>query len=158
MTESSESYLASSMAAAIASSQQPSSRSPLATRSARPCAQSKTACGLCCALVCWVYGCRQTQSGYGRSSAVAWLPASDDLVADCPEPLVFMGLDMAGTAHFAADVSYLAPPDHPPAEFIDRHTLDLSQTRKFIDLRAIMAEIDHHFACAGTRDTPSNCE
>ncbi|MGR3523583.1 MAG: NAD(+) diphosphatase [Paracoccus sp. (in: a-proteobacteria)] len=77
---------------------------------------------------------------------LAWLPASDDLVADCPEPLVFMGLDMAGTAHFAADVSYLAPPDHPPAEFIDRHTLDLSQTRKFIDLRAIMAEIDHRDA------------
>ncbi|MEM8756111.1 MAG: NAD(+) diphosphatase, partial [Pseudomonadota bacterium] len=51
-----------------------------------------------------------------------------------------------GLAHFAADVSYIAPPDEKPAEFVDRRTLDLSDSRKFIDLRAIMGEIDHRDA------------
>lgn len=77
---------------------------------------------------------------------LAWLSATDPLILDCPEPVVFMGLDEAGTAHFAADVSYIAPPDMAPAEFVDRRTLDLSETRKFIDLRAIMGEIDHRDA------------
>lgn len=77
---------------------------------------------------------------------LAWLPATDRLIADCPEPVVFMGLDACNRAHFAADVSSLAPPDEHPAEFIDRQTLDLTETRKFIDLRAIMAEIDHRDA------------
>lgn len=77
---------------------------------------------------------------------LAWLPATDRLIADCPEPVVFMGLDSEHRAHFAADVSGLAPPDEHPAEFIDRQTLDLTETRKFIDLRAIMAEIDHRDA------------
>lgn len=77
---------------------------------------------------------------------LAWLPAAEELVAACPEPTVFMGLDERGVAHFAADVSYLAPPDQHPAEFIDRQTLDLSETRKFVDLRAIMADIDHRDA------------
>jgi NAD+ diphosphatase len=77
---------------------------------------------------------------------LAWLSATEDLVVDCPEPTVFMGLDDAGVAHFAADVSYLAPPDEHPAQFIDDQTLDLSETRKFIELRAIMADIDHRDA------------
>lgn len=77
---------------------------------------------------------------------LAWLDATDGLIADCPEPLLFMGLDDAGVAHFAADVSYLAPPDEKPAAFIDQQTLDLSETRKFIELRAIMGDIDHRDA------------
>lgn len=77
---------------------------------------------------------------------LAWLPATDDLVTACPEPVVFMGLDVDGVAHFAIDVSFLAPPESRPAEFVDQATLDLSETRKFIDLRAIMAEIDHRDA------------
>ncbi|MCF3973649.1 NAD(+) diphosphatase [Paracoccus salsus] len=77
---------------------------------------------------------------------LAWLSAVDPLILACPEPLLFMGLDEAGTAHFAADLSHLAPPDQAPAAFIDHQTLDLSETRKFIDLRAIMADIDHRDA------------
>lgn len=77
---------------------------------------------------------------------LAWVSATDALIVDCPEPVVFMGLDEAGVAHFAADVSSIAPPDTAPAEFVDRRTLDLSETRKFIDLRAIMGEIDHRDA------------
>ncbi|MBU3031401.1 NAD(+) diphosphatase [Paracoccus marinaquae] len=77
---------------------------------------------------------------------LAWLSAGEALVRDCPEPVVFMGLDDAGLAHFAADVSSIAPPDEAPAEFVDKRTLDLSETRKFIELRAIMGEIDHRDA------------
>lgn len=77
---------------------------------------------------------------------LAWLSATDKLIADCPEPLVFMGLDDDGLGHFAADVSYIAPPDETPAEFVDKRTLDLSETRKFIDLRAIMGDIDYRDA------------
>ncbi len=74
---------------------------------------------------------------------LAWLSAAEDLVTACPEPGVFMGLDGAGRAHFAADVSYLAPADGHPATFIDARTLDLSESRKFIDLRAVMADMTH---------------
>lgn len=77
---------------------------------------------------------------------LAWLSATEKLITDCPEPVVFMGLDDAGIAHFAADVSAIAPPDESPADFVDSRTLDLSETRKFIDLRAIMGEIDHRDA------------
>lgn len=77
---------------------------------------------------------------------LTWLSATDRLIADCPEALVFMGLDEGGLAHFAADVSYIAPPDETPAEFVDKRTLDLSETRKFIELRAIMGDIDHRDA------------
>lgn len=77
---------------------------------------------------------------------LSWVSATDALVADSPEAPVFMGLDDEGLAHFAADVSYIAPPDEKPAEFVDRTTLDLSETRKFVDLRAIMGEIDHRDA------------
>lgn len=75
-----------------------------------------------------------------------WVSATDALVADSPAPPVFMGVDDDDLAHFAADVSYIAPPDEKPAEFVDRRTLDLTETRKFVDLRAIMGEIDHRDA------------
>lgn len=73
---------------------------------------------------------------------LSWLSVVEPLVSESPEPPLFLGLDDAGVAHFAADVSYIAPPDEKPAEFVDRRTLDLSEERKFIDLRAIMGEID----------------
>lgn len=77
---------------------------------------------------------------------LTWLSATEALVADCPEPPVFMGLDDDGIAHFAADVSHVAPPDESPSDFVDRRTLDLSETRKFVDLRAILGEVDHRDA------------
>lgn len=78
---------------------------------------------------------------------LSWVSAQDNLITESPAPHVFMGIDPDdGRAHFAADVSYIAPPDEKPAEFVDRRTLDLSETRKFIDLRAIMGEIDHRDA------------
>ncbi|WBU63032.1 NAD(+) diphosphatase [Paracoccus aerodenitrificans] len=77
---------------------------------------------------------------------LVWLSTDDPLVADSCGDSVFMGLDDAGRAHFATDVSHIAPPDQQPAEFVDRRTLALSETRKFIDLRSIMGEIDHRDA------------
>lgn len=77
---------------------------------------------------------------------LAWLSAAEELVRDCPTAPLFMGLDADGLAHFAIDASHIAPPEESPADFVDRRTLDLSETRKFIDLRAIMGEIDHRDA------------
>ncbi|QIE57103.1 NAD(+) diphosphatase [Pikeienuella piscinae] len=77
---------------------------------------------------------------------LTWLSAADRLVTESPEPPLFMGLDERGVAYFAADVSHIAPPDEKPAEFVDRRTLDLSEKRKFVDLRAIMGDIHHHDA------------
>ncbi|WP_340107903.1 NAD(+) diphosphatase [Pikeienuella sp. HZG-20] len=77
---------------------------------------------------------------------LAWLSAAEPLVVDCPEAPIFMGIDEAGVSYFTADVSHIAPPDEKPASFVDRRTLDLSATRKFIDLRAIMGDIDHRDA------------
>lgn len=77
---------------------------------------------------------------------LAWLASNDPLIADSDQAPIFMGLDSNGTSHFAADVSYIAPPDQEPSSFLDNRTLDLSETRKFIDLRSIMAEIDHRDA------------
>lgn len=77
---------------------------------------------------------------------LAWLAPKDALITDCPEAPVFMGLDADGVAHFAADVSYLAPVGESLSDFVDRATFDLSETRKFIELRAIMGDIDHRDA------------
>ncbi|SET95446.1 NAD(+) diphosphatase [Paracoccus homiensis] len=77
---------------------------------------------------------------------LAWLAPNDALIADSPEAPVFMGLDADGIAHFAADVSYLAPVDESPSDFISNATLDLSETRKFVELRSIMGDIDHRDA------------
>lgn len=77
---------------------------------------------------------------------LSWVSAKDALVTDSPEEPIFMGVDDDDLAHYAVDVSYIAPPDEKPAEFVDRRTLDLSETRKFVDLRAIMGEIDHRDA------------
>ncbi|MEX2518096.1 MAG: NAD(+) diphosphatase [Paracoccaceae bacterium] len=77
---------------------------------------------------------------------LAWLSATDALVSESAEAPIFMGIDDEGTGHFAVDVSNIAPPDEKLAEFVDRRTLDLSETRKFIELRAIMGEIDHRDA------------
>lgn len=76
---------------------------------------------------------------------LAWISATDDLVAEADAGSL-LGVDTDGVAHFAVDVSHIAPPDEKPAEFVDKRTLDLSETRKFIDLRAIMGELDHRDA------------
>ena len=78
----------------------------------------------------------------GDGPRLAWMPATDPLIAEGPEPVVFLGLDDAGRAHFAADLSHIAPPDTEPAEFVDRRTLDLSDSRSFIDLRTVMGDMD----------------
>lgn len=72
---------------------------------------------------------------------LGWVAASDDIVANAPDKPLFLGLDETGAAYFAVEASYLAPPEETPAEFIDRSTLELSETRKFIDLRAILGEV-----------------
>lgn len=66
---------------------------------------------------------------------LAWLSSADPLIAEGPEPAVFLGLDAGGIAHFAVDVSHLAQPDDTPAELPD--------SRIFIELRTVMAEMDH---------------
>lgn len=74
---------------------------------------------------------------------LAWLSATDDLITGAPDPSSLLGVDDRGVAHFAADVSHIAPPDEHPADFVDQRTLDLSDTRKFIDLRAIMGDLQY---------------
>lgn len=83
---------------------------------------------------------------YDTGPRLTWISALDELITESSEAPVFMGLDDQNTAHFAADVSYIAPADEKPAEFVDKRTLDLSDSRKFVDLRAIMGEIDHRDA------------
>lgn len=73
---------------------------------------------------------------------LAWLSATDELITGADLGSL-LGLDDDGVAHFAVDVSYIAPPDEKPAEFVDKRTLDLSETRKFIDLRAVLGELHH---------------
>ncbi len=77
---------------------------------------------------------------------LAWLPVTDDLITGAEIAPALLGLDKDGVAHFAADVSYIAPPDEKPAEFVDKRTLDLTETRKFVDLRAVMGEVTHEDA------------
>ncbi|MEM7269211.1 MAG: NUDIX-like domain-containing protein, partial [Pseudomonadota bacterium] len=77
---------------------------------------------------------------------LAWVSATDDLITGAEHDPALLGLDEDGLAYFAADVSYIAPPDEKPAEFVDKRTLDLSETRKFVDLRAIMGEVTHQDA------------
>lgn len=77
---------------------------------------------------------------------LAWLSATDPIAADGPEAPLFLGLDAEGTAHFAVDANHIAPPEEKPSEFVDRRTLDLSETRKFIELRAIMGDITQNDA------------
>ena len=76
---------------------------------------------------------------------LAWLSATDQLF-DGADVGSLLGVDEEGIAHFAVDASHIAPPDEKPAEFVDQRTLDLSDTRKFIDLRAVLGELDHRDA------------
>lgn len=79
----------------------------------------------------------------GAAPRLAWLPAPDPLIALGPEPVVFLGLDPAGIAHFAADLSHLAVPDDPSAGGADAAPPDLSEGQVFLDLRAVMGQMDH---------------
>lgn len=78
-----------------------------------------------------------------KGPRLAWLSAPDRLMADGPEPVVFLGLDAGGIAHFAADVSHVAPPDGEPGAFIGHDRSDQAGSRKFIELRSVMADMDH---------------
>jgi NAD+ diphosphatase len=55
---------------------------------------------------------------------------------------MFLGM-ARGAPCFALDVSHLGPPDDgTPRPFLDRETFALSDTLHFMDLRAVMADID----------------
>lgn len=69
---------------------------------------------------------------------LAWLAATDPMVADRADTALFLGLDDAGIAHFAADLSDLADDDAA--------ALGLSPTQAFADLRAVLGDLDHRDA------------
>lgn len=72
---------------------------------------------------------------------LAWLPSRDPTLEGAPEEPVFLGA-VDGAPRFALDVSHLGPPDEgSQPTFLDRTTYDLSETRKFIELRAVMADL-----------------
>lgn len=72
---------------------------------------------------------------------LAWLEPAHTLIADSPEPPVFLGLNVCGTAHFAVDASHLAVPGVSEAGILDREVLALSPTLQFMDLRRAMAHL-----------------
>ncbi|MCZ0964009.1 NAD(+) diphosphatase [Paracoccus benzoatiresistens] len=77
----------------------------------------------------------------GPGPRLAWLPSGDPLVRDRAATSLFLGLDADGIAHFAVDLSGLAPPDGDPAT-----VLGLPETRQFVDLRAVLPELNHRDA------------
>ncbi len=71
---------------------------------------------------------------------LAWLSPDDPILRDPPAPPIFLGTGSG--PRFALDVSHVEGPSQEGASgFVDRATLDLSPTRKFIDLRTIMGEL-----------------
>ena len=72
---------------------------------------------------------------------LVWLKADDPMVASHADSALFLGLDDAGAAHFAVDVSAVAPPDGDPSA-----VLNLPATQGFADLRAVLGELDHRDA------------
>ena len=70
---------------------------------------------------------------------LAWLAATDPAVAGHAGGALFLGLDRAGQAHFAADLSDPAKADPVAA-------LDLPPGQAFADLRALLGDLDHRDA------------
>ncbi len=70
---------------------------------------------------------------------LAWLGPDDPSLAGAAEPAVFLGMAAEGP-RFALDVSHL---DGPVSEggFLDTAVLALSPTRRFAELRGVMAEL-----------------
>lgn len=77
----------------------------------------------------------------GGGPRLVWLAANDTKVSGQAEGALFLGLDDAGTAHFAVDVSGLVPPDGDPAA-----CLSLPPQQRFADLRAVLGDLDHRDA------------
>jgi NAD+ diphosphatase len=77
---------------------------------------------------------------------LGWLQSSDPLLAAATEGPLFLG--MVGSApRFAIDVSALGPPDDgTPQPFLDRETLEAAPGLAFMDLRAVMAQLDPRVA------------
>lgn len=72
---------------------------------------------------------------------LVWLAATDKTVAGHADTALFLGLDDAGVAHFAVDLSDLVPPEGDPAAI-----LDLPPAQGFADLRAVLGDLDHRDA------------
>ncbi|WP_295047785.1 NAD(+) diphosphatase [uncultured Paracoccus sp.] len=73
----------------------------------------------------------------GDGPRLVWLAATDGMVAGHAESALFLGLDDGGIAHFAVDLSDLAPPDGDPGA-----TLGLDPAQGFADLRAVLGDLD----------------
>lgn len=87
----------------------------------------------------------------GPRPALGWLPLDAPPMAHAAEEPVLLGLEppeSGGAARFTADISGWIDPEHPdgpPRSFSDptrQSHPDLPETLKFIDLRAIMGELD----------------
>lgn len=72
---------------------------------------------------------------------LVWMAATDGVVADHRDSALFLGLDDGGTAHFAVDLSDMAPAGGDPAA-----CLPLPPTHAFADMRAILGDLDHRDA------------
>jgi NAD+ diphosphatase len=73
---------------------------------------------------------------------LGWLPADDALLADAPDGPLLLGTHH-GAPRFALDVSHLGPRDEgEPRPFLDTETLNPAPGLSFMDLRAVMAQLD----------------
>lgn len=78
----------------------------------------------------------------GPPPRLAWRPVDDPALGGAADGPMFLGM-ARGAPCFALDVSHLGPPDDgTPRPFLDRETFALSDTLHFMDLRAVMADLD----------------
>ena len=70
---------------------------------------------------------------------LAWLGADDPVTQGAAEPPVFLGMAPGG-ARFALDVSHMPGPQSAEG-FADPVTLDLTPTRRFMELRGVMGAL-----------------
>ena len=82
----------------------------------------------------------------GDGPRLAWLRADDPQIAATPDLWVFLGLNAQGTGHFAADLSHLALPGAGASGFDDDGGLTWGPGRRFVEMRAVMAEMTHEDA------------
>jgi NAD+ diphosphatase len=73
---------------------------------------------------------------------IAWLTAQDAVFSAATEPALFLGLSADGAPRFARDVSHLeGPPSGEGAAFLDAAVLEVAPGRRFVELRAVMADL-----------------